>query len=33
MRSEERGYRIMGFWNNDVLKNLKGVPERIGKAS
>jgi len=32
MRLEERGYRIMRFWNNDVLTNLEGVLERIREA-
>src|SRR5262245_4118658 len=25
----ERGYRVLRFWNNDVLKNLDGVLEVI----
>jgi very-short-patch-repair endonuclease len=29
MRLEERGYRIMRFWNNEVLTNLEGVLEKI----
>ena len=29
MRLEERGYRIMRFWNNEVLTNPEGVLERI----
>jgi very-short-patch-repair endonuclease len=32
MRLEERGYRTMRFWNNDVLTNLEGVLERIREA-
>lgn len=28
-RLEQRGYRIMRFWNNEVLTNLEGVLERI----
>jgi very-short-patch-repair endonuclease len=26
---KERGYRIVRFWNNEVLTNLEGVLERI----
>jgi very-short-patch-repair endonuclease len=26
---EERGYRVLRFWNNDVLVNLNGVLEAI----
>ncbi|MSP38612.1 MAG: endonuclease domain-containing protein [Deltaproteobacteria bacterium] len=26
---ESRGYRVLRFWNNDVLTNLAGVVERI----
>src|SRR5262249_17331095 len=26
------GFRILRFWNNDVLKNLRGVLERVGQA-
>jgi len=29
---EERGYRVLRFWNNDVLMNTEGVVERIRKA-
>jgi hypothetical protein len=29
---ESRGYRVLRFWNNDVLTNLKGVLERINEA-
>ena len=29
---EERGYRILRFWNNEVLANLEGVLERIKEA-
>jgi very-short-patch-repair endonuclease len=29
MRLEERGYRIVRFWNNEVLTNPEGVLERI----
>ena len=32
MRLEERGYRIMRFWNNEVLTNVEGVLERIREA-
>jgi very-short-patch-repair endonuclease len=32
MRLEERGYRIMRFWNNEVLTNPEGVLERIREA-
>jgi hypothetical protein len=27
---EEAGYRVLRFWNNDVLQNLDGVLETIG---
>lgn len=26
---EERGYRVLRFWNNDVLTNMEGVMEKI----
>ena len=29
MSLEERGYRIMRFWNNEVMTNPEGVLERI----
>jgi len=29
---EEAGYRVLRFWNNDVLKNLEGVAETIRLA-
>ena len=29
---EDRGYRILRFWNNEVLSNLEGVLERISEA-
>ena len=29
---ESRGYRVLRFWNNDVLTNLTGVLERISEA-
>jgi len=29
---EERGYRVLRFWNNEVLMNLEGVLERIREA-
>jgi very-short-patch-repair endonuclease len=29
---ESRGYRVLRFWNNDVLTNLEGVVERISAA-
>lgn len=29
---EGRGYRVLSFWNNDVLANLGGVFERIAEA-
>jgi very-short-patch-repair endonuclease len=32
MRLEERGYRIIRFWNNEVLTNPQGVLERIREA-
>ena len=28
-RLEERGYRVIRFWNNGVLTNLEGVLQRI----
>jgi len=32
IRLKERGYRVMRFWNNEVLTNLEGVLERIKEA-
>jgi very-short-patch-repair endonuclease len=32
VRLKERGYRVMRFWNNEVLTNLEGVLERIREA-
>jgi len=29
---EERGYRVLRFWNNEVLMNLEGALERIREA-
>jgi very-short-patch-repair endonuclease len=29
---EEMGYRVIRFWNNDVLQNIDGVCERIAEA-
>ena len=29
---EERGYRVLRFWNNDVLLNIEGVLERIRES-
>jgi very-short-patch-repair endonuclease len=29
---EARGYRVLRFWNNDVLRNTPGVLVRIGEA-
>lgn len=26
---ENQGYRVIRFWNNDVLKNIEGVIQRI----
>jgi len=26
------GYRVIRFWNNDILENLGGVMEAIGRA-
>jgi very-short-patch-repair endonuclease len=26
---EEQGYKVLRFWNNDVLKNMNGVLEVI----
>jgi len=31
-RLKERGYRIIRFWNNEVLTNLEGVMERVREA-
>jgi very-short-patch-repair endonuclease len=28
---ESRGYRVLRFWNNDVLKNIEGVMQEIEK--
>jgi very-short-patch-repair endonuclease len=32
IRLKERGYRVMRFWNNEILTNLEGVLERIREA-
>ena len=29
---EDKGYRVLRFWNNEVLKNMGGVSEKIGEA-
>ncbi len=29
---KEKGYRILRFWNNEVLENIDGVLERIREA-
>ena len=29
---ERRGYRVLRFWNNEVLANVDGVLERIACA-
>ena len=29
---DERGYRVIRFWNNDVLQNTDGVVEKIRAA-
>jgi len=29
---EGKGYRVLGFWNNDVLTNIEGVFEMIRQA-
>ena len=29
---EELGYRVIRFWNNDVMENIEGVIERLTKA-
>jgi very-short-patch-repair endonuclease len=29
---EAQGYRVLRFWNNDVLKNIDGVLEEIQRA-
>lgn len=31
-RLETHGYRVMRFWNNDVLKNMDGVLQTIQSA-
>ena len=31
-RIESEGYRVLRFWNNDVLENIDGVLIRIAKA-
>jgi len=30
---ESRGYRVMRFWNNEVLQNPQGVAEAIWRAT
>jgi very-short-patch-repair endonuclease len=29
----EKGYRVLRFWDNDVLKNIEGVMERIREVT
>jgi very-short-patch-repair endonuclease len=29
---QERGYRVLRFWNNEVLANMEGVVEKIREA-
>lgn len=29
---ESRGYRVIRFWNNDVLENIEGVVDAIARA-
>jgi len=29
---EQQGYRVIRFWNNDVLENMEGVLQLIGEA-
>ena len=29
---EEQGYRVLRFWNHDVLQNMEAVLERIAEA-
>lgn len=29
---EDRGYRVMRFWNNEVLQNIEGVVHQILEA-
>ncbi|MEG6509092.1 endonuclease domain-containing protein [Methyloligella sp. 2.7D] len=29
---EQQGFRVIRFWNNDVLKNIEGVMHTIGEA-
>jgi very-short-patch-repair endonuclease len=29
---EQRGYRVLRFWNNDVMGNIEGVLEEIARA-
>jgi len=31
-RIEASGYRVLRFWNNDVLRNIEGVLEKIQSA-
>jgi very-short-patch-repair endonuclease len=28
----EQGYRVVRFWNNDIIKNIEGVLEEIARA-
>jgi very-short-patch-repair endonuclease len=28
---EQEGYRVLRFWNNDVMENLEGVVNRIAR--
>ena len=30
---ERHGFKVLRFWNNDVLENLEGVLETIGRAA
>ncbi len=30
---ERRGYRVLRFWNNEVMENLEGVLQTIGAAA
>jgi very-short-patch-repair endonuclease len=30
---EQQGYRVLRFWNNEVLSNIEGVVERIHAAA
>ncbi len=29
---EDKGYKVLRFWNNEVLTNIEGVLEKIGET-